>query len=160
MKTLIFIVVTYIFPPINTVFSHSNSKAEEVITHIDSKKDIADTASLNGQWFLQPLLASDTAAGKIPVLKINLSAGTFTGNTGCNTMNGSFQKTDTSLVFNQNIMTTKMACTGYDEAAFIKSLLRTNRYKIKKGVLILMFDATELSRWTRKPDRRIKINKA
>jgi heat shock protein HslJ len=121
---------------------------------------MADTGSLNGQWFLQPLLASDTAAGKIPELHINLLAKTFSGNTGCNSMRGSFQKTDTSLVFNQNMITTKMACTGYDEAAFIRNLLRTNSYKFEKDVLILMFDATELSRWTRKPDRKIKINKA
>jgi len=121
---------------------------------------MADTGSLNGKWFLQPLLASDTATGKIPELNINLSSHSFSGNTGCNSMRGSFQKTDTSLVFNQNIITTKMACTGYDEAAFIRNLLRTNSYKFEKGVLILMFDATELSRWTRKPDRKIKINKA
>ena len=123
-------------------------------------KCMADTGSLNGKWFLQPLLASDTATGKIPELNINLSSHSFSGNTGCNSMRGSFQKTDTSLVFNQNIITTKMACTGYDEAAFIRNLLRTNSYKFEKGVLILMFDATELSRWTRKPDRKIKINKA
>ena len=106
------------------------------------------------------MLSSDTAAGKIPELRFNLAGHSFTGNTGCNTMHGSFEKTDTSLVFNQNIVLTKMACTGYDEPAFVKSLLRTNRYKFEKGVLILMFDATELSRWTRKPDRKIKINKA
>lgn len=121
---------------------------------------ISDTISLNGQWFLQPFLASDTATGKFPELRMNLSSGSFTGNTGCNTMRGSFQKTDSSLVFNQNIVVTKMSCTGYDEAAFIRNLLRTNRYRFEKGVLILMFDATELSRWTRKPDRKIKINKA
>lgn len=125
-----------------------------------SHRVIADTGSLNGQWFLQPFLASDTATGKFPELHINLSAGSFTGNTGCNTMRGTFQKTDSSLVFNQNIIITKMSCTGYDEAAFIRNLLRTNRYRFEKGVLILMFDATELSRWTRKPDKKIKINKA
>lgn len=120
----------------------------------------ADTNTLNGQWFLQPLLSADTATGKIPVLQINLVAGTFSGNTGCNSMRGSFQKTDSSLVFNQNIVTTRIACTGYDEAAFLRNLLRANRYKIENGVLILMFDATELSRWTRRPERKIKINRA
>ena len=116
--------------------------------------------TLEGQWYLQPLLSSDTSTGKFPVLKFNVSSSSFSGNTGCNTMRGSFQKTDSSLQFNSNIMTTKMSCQGYDEAAFIKSLLRTNRYKIENGVLILMFDSTELSRWTRKPDRKVKMNKA
>jgi hypothetical protein len=53
-----------------------------------------------------------------------------------------------------------MNCTGYDEAAFIKSLLSTNGYKFDKGMLVLMFDATELSRWTRKPQKKLRMNKA
>ena len=141
----------------STVNANTPQTANHIIIHT---RTVADTNSLNGQWFLQPMLSSDTAAGKIPELRFNLAGHSFTGNTGCNTMRGSFEKTDTSLVFNQNIVLTKMACTGYDEPAFVKSLLRTNRYKFEKGVLILMFDATELSRWTRKPDRKIKINKA
>jgi heat shock protein HslJ len=112
----------------------------------------ADT-SLNGQWYLQPVLASDTAAGKYPTINFNIAKGTFTGHTGCNRMSGSFKRTDTSLVINENIMMTKMACPGYNEAAFKKALLSTNRYKKEDSVLILMFDQTELSRWTRKPYR-------
>lgn len=108
---------------------------------------------LNGQWYLQPVLASDTAAGRYPAINFNVAKGTFTGNTGCNRMSGTFKRTDTSLEFNERIMTTKMACTGYNEAAFIKTLLSTNRYKKQDSVLVLMFDQTELSRWTRKPYR-------
>jgi len=154
MQTLFFLLLIYGWSP-----APMSAPAHTNHFWVDAKC-IADTGSLNGRWFLQPLLASDTATGKIPELNINLSSKNFSGNTGCNSMRGSFQKTDTSLVFNQNIITTKMACTGYDEAAFIRNLLRTNRFKFEKGVLILMFDATELSRWTRKPDRKIKINKA
>ena len=160
MQTLFFILAMYILPPVNIIPAHTGHNTVDLVSHKWSKKNIEDTASLNGKWFLQALLASDTAAGKIPVLQINLSSGSFAGNTGCNTMRGSFQRTDSSLVFNQDMVTTKMNCTGYDEAAFIRNLQRTNRYKFEKGVLILMFDATELSRWTRKPDRKIKINKA
>ncbi|GAC1424695.1 MAG: hypothetical protein NVSMB7_00790 [Chitinophagaceae bacterium] len=158
MQTLFFILAMYILPLVKPVSYHPGHNTADMIIQTGSKKN-RDT-SLNGKWFLQPLLAADTAAGKIPFLQINLSAGSFMGNTGCNSMRGSFRKTDTSLVFNQNMITTKMICTGYDEAAFIKSLLHTNRYKIEKGILILMFDATELSRWTRKPDKQIKTNKA
>lgn len=154
MQTLLFFLLMHSWLPKSSVVSGDS------IYTIKNEKVIADTSSLNGQWFLQPILASDTAAGRIPELRFNLSSHSFSGNTGCNTMRGSFGKTDTSLVFNQNMVLTKMACTGYDEAAFIKSLLRTNRYKFEKGVLVLMFDATEISRWSRKPDRKIKINKA
>lgn len=117
-----------------------------------SRVQHADT-SLNGEWFLQPVLASDTAAGKFPSIKFNVSKGTFTGHTGCNRMNGSFTLTDSTLVISERLATTKMLCPGFNEAAFLKTLLNTNRYKREEGVLILMFDQTELSRWTRKPYR-------
>lgn len=113
---------------------------------------VADT-SLNGEWFLQPVLASDTAAGKLPSIKFNEAKGTFTGHTGCNRMSGNFRRTDTSLMFDERITLTKMACPGYNEAAFLKTLLNTNRYKREDSVLVLMFDRTVLSRWTRKPYR-------
>lgn len=112
----------------------------------------ADTA-LNGEWFLQPVLASDTAAGKFPSIKFNVAKGTFTGHTGCNRMNGTFKRTDTSLTINEHIAVTKMVCPGFNETAFLKTLLNTNRYKRDNDVLVLMFDQTELSRWTRKPYR-------
>jgi heat shock protein HslJ len=111
-----------------------------------------DTA-LNGQWYLLPVLAADTATGRYPAINFNVAKGTFTGHTGCNRMNGTFKRTDTSLVINERIMMTRMACPGYNEPAFIKTLLSTNRYKIKDSVLVLMFDQTELSKWTRKPYR-------
>jgi len=119
-----------------------------------------DTSKLGGLWFLQPVLASDTATGKIPRLEFNLATKRFSGNTGCNNMSGSFDFTDTTLQFNQRIVTTKMACVGYNEKAFLESLLRTNSYKLQNGMLILMFDQTELSRWTRKVAPKPVINKA
>jgi heat shock protein HslJ len=119
-----------------------------------------DTTKLGGIWFLQPMLASDTATGKIPRLELNLSTKRFTGNTGCNNMNGAFDFTDTTIQFNQRIVTTKMACIGYNEKAFIESLLRANTYKLQNGILILLFNQTELSRWTRKVAPRPMINKA
>ena len=121
---------------------------EDMLLH----RPAADT-SLKGEWFLVPVLASDTAAGKFPSINFNVARGTFTGNTGCNRMSGSFVRTDTSLMFNERIVLTKMICTGYNEAAFLKTLLSTNRYKRKDSVLVLMFNQTELSRWTRKPYR-------
>ncbi len=109
-----------------------------------------DDSSINGEWFLVPVLPSDVAGGKVPSIRFDVSKGIFSGNTGCNSMRGTFRKTDSSITFSDQIITTKMACIGYNESAFLKNLLRTNRYKIEKGELILLFDATELSRWTRK----------
>ena len=114
------------------------------------QKAIKDTTKLGGLWFLQPVLASDTATGKIPRIILDLSSRGFSGNTGCNEMKGTFEYTDSSLTFNQHITTTKMNCVGYNEKAFLETLLRTNRYRLENGMLILLFDRTELSRWTRK----------
>jgi heat shock protein HslJ len=119
-----------------------------------------DTTKLGGQWFLQPVLPSDTATGKIPRLVLDLSTKRFTGNTGCNNMSGQFDFTDSTLQFNQRIITTRMACVGYNEKEFLETLLRTNSYKLQSGILILMFDQTELSRWTRKVTPKPVVNKA
>src|SRR5687768_6485441 len=62
---------------------------------------VKDTSKLDGLWFLQPMLVSDTATGKIPRLEFNLATKRFTGNTGCNNMSGSFDFTDSTLQFNQ-----------------------------------------------------------
>jgi heat shock protein HslJ len=117
-----------------------------------SGQPLADTAAgLNGKWFLQPVLPSDTAAGKTPFIVFDESKHRFTGHTGCNNMSGRFRLSGKSLLIDSNIITTKMACPGYNEPAFIKSLLRTNGYKFDNGDLILLYDGTELSHWGRKP---------
>jgi heat shock protein HslJ len=120
---------------------------------------IKDTTKLGGLWFLQPVLVSDTATGKIPRITLDLSSKRFVGNTGCNEMRGTFEYTDSSFTFNRNITTTKMNCVGYNEKAFLENLLRTNRYHLENGMLILMFDGTELSRWTRKVTPKPVSNK-
>jgi len=122
----------------------------------------ADSMALEGEWYLQPVLPSDTAAGKTPVLHFDLKRARFTGNTGCNTMNGKFwfSANDSSLSFSEKLVTTKMACTGYNEKAFIKSLLHTTHFTISNGVLTLLAeDNSSLSHWARKPGTQPKVLK-
>ena len=114
----------------------------------------ADTTTLGGTWYLQPVLASDTATGKRPFLVFDLAKTRFSGNTGCNNMHGTFwfSKEDSSLSFSDKITLTKMACEGYNELSFLKSLRSTGRYRLQQGVLTLFADDhAELSHWTRKP---------
>lgn len=121
-----------------------------------------DTTTLAGRWYLQPALPSDTAAGKTPWLDLNLDLSRFTGNTGCNSMHGKlyFSKSDSSLSFADKIAVAKMACPGYNEAAFLKSLKNTARYTLHNGTLTLVGDdRTELSRWTRRPANTSKALK-
>ena len=146
----------------NAISSDSTTKTSASVDTIkrDSSMVLTVTTTLAGQWYLMAVLSSDTAAGKIPEINFNLSTSSFTGNTGCNRMSGKFQKTDSSIVFDKNIMTTKMACTGYNEDAFMKNLLRINRYRFDSNMLILLADGVEVSKWTRKPDRGPKTQKA
>jgi len=127
------------------------------------KKAAPDTTTLGGRWYLQAVLPADTASGKTPTLQLDLAKSRFTGNTGCNSMRGQFWsgKTDSSLSFSDKIVMTRMACTGYNEAAFLKSLKNVTHYRLSNGMLILLSDEkTELSHWMRKPASGPKALKA
>ena len=113
---------------------------------------IQDTITLQGRWELMPVMASDTATGKIPFLNFDLKAGKFSGNTGCNNISGDFLLKQDVFQFGENMISTKMACTGYNEKAFLDNLLKTNRYEIKNGVLQLMYNTTILSKGVRHID--------
>ena len=113
-----------------------------------------DSTTLGGSWWLQPVLPSDTAAGRTPTLHFDLGKSRFTGNTGCNSMRGQFwfSATDSSLSFGDKITLTRIACPGYNEPAFLRSLKNAAHYRLHNGVLTLFTDdRTPLSRWTRKP---------
>jgi hypothetical protein len=110
-----------------------------------------NNVSIDGLWYLRALLAADSATGVLPSISINSSTRSFSGNTGCNRMEGKLEKTDSTLRFMEPIAMTRRYCSGYDETAFLLSLKKANRYRVLNGDLILYFDATELSRWTRKP---------
>jgi len=141
----------------------SARKGDSVIPAAAVTKIANDTTSLGGKWYLQPVLPADTAAGKTPVLHLDLAKSRFSGNTGCNPMHGQFwfSKTDSSLSFSDKLLTTKMACPGYNEPAFLKSLKNTTHYSLQNGVLTLLSDGrTELSHWTRKPGNLPKAFKA
>lgn len=122
-----------------------------------------DSTVLQGDWYLQAMLPSDTAAGKLPMIHFDLKKSRFNGNTGCNNMSGKFwfSANDSSLSFSDKLITTRMACTGYNEKAFLKSLVATVRYKLIDGQLIFLSEENqELSHWGRKPASPLKPLKA
>ncbi|CAN5549180.1 hypothetical protein BH10BAC2_BH10BAC2_39620 [soil metagenome] len=151
MKFLFITMQILFFAACNTTTKEDNVQKDTLpATHDNSLDDTTNTVSLEGAWQLQPVLPSDTAAGKIPIFVFDLISKKFQGNTGCNNMSGSFYLENDSLSFGEQILTTKMACPGYNEEGFIQSLTKTNRYTIEKGVLQLMQEQNILSRWTRK----------
>jgi heat shock protein HslJ len=114
------------------------------------KSGINTDTTINGTWYLIPVLPSDTAAGKLPVLIVNLKKKQFNGNDGCNDISGTFTTAEDKLSFSDNIKGTKIECKGYDEKAFLHNFLLTSNYKIEDGTLSLMNGKTVLSKWSRK----------
>ncbi|HLZ87694.1 MAG TPA: META domain-containing protein [Puia sp.] len=146
--------------PAGTPSAH---KTDSVVPATTLVKAPPDSTTLGGEWFLQPVLPSDTAAGKTPTLQLDLGKSRFSGNTGCNSMHGQFWygNTDSSLSFGDKINMTRMACPGYNEPAFLKSLKNVSHYRLQNGVLTLLSDdRTELSRWMRKRATAPKALKA
>ncbi len=118
-----------------------------------------NAASLQGKWYLQAVLPSDTSAGRVPEINFDVHQNHFSGNTGCNAMRGNVHITDSTIAFDEQVVTTKMLCTGYNEQAFLKNLIRTDGYKIRNGMLILTVGGTGVSRWSRqiiKPKKTLK----
>ena len=113
---------------------------------------INESQNIAGSWILIPVMPSDSAGGKLPVINFNIAAQKFTGNSGCNSMSGSFQLSGSELKFNEQIISTRMACPGYNEKIFMDNLLKVNRYEIQDSVLSLMYNTTPLSKWSRSAD--------
>lgn len=72
---------------------------------------------------------------RLPEIRIMPGLGIFTGNTGCNSMSGSFNFNGTDLKIDNRIRTSKMACNEYDEGTFIADLLKADNYAINNNVL-------------------------
>ena len=122
-----------------------------------------DSTILQGTWYLQPVLPSDTATGKRATLQLDVKKSRFTGNTGCNNISGKFwfSASDSSISFSEKMVTTRMACPGYNEKAFLKSMLQVTHFKVENGVMTLIgSDNAELSRWERKPSAQPNTGKA
>lgn len=78
-----------------------------------------------------------------PTLEIYLNEERFSGNTGCNNMNGKLKTLHSTISFSE-IKTTKMFCVDVDETTFLTALGQVNKYKIEKMRLYLFEDDKEL----------------
>ena len=74
---------------------------------------------------------------RTPTLTINAANRVFSGNTGCNSMSGSFNFSEKDIQFGRNINTSKMSCNEYDETAFISGLKKADNYTLNGNILEL-----------------------
>lgn len=74
---------------------------------------------------------------RTPTLTINAANRVFTGNTGCNSLSGSFNFSEKDIQFGRNIATSKMSCNDYDENVFLTALKKADNYALNGNMLEL-----------------------
>ena len=97
-------------------------------------------ASLKGSWKLQFLWGVDSSKLRPGNLEFDTNAGTFSGNTGCNAIGGKFTFKKDVIVFDKSMITTHMACPGYNDRNFTDLLLKVNKLTINNKTLELSQD--------------------
>ncbi len=100
-----------------------------------------DTARARLNLTYKDTMALDTAVQPFaywkrnPTLIMNGAKQVFYGNTGCNSMSGTFNFSAKDIQFGRNIITSKMACNDYDELTFLSALQKADNYTLNGDTL-------------------------
>jgi heat shock protein HslJ len=97
-------------------------------------------AELDGKWMLENLWGIDSNHLRPAFITFNFDSLSFSGNTGCNSISGKFSFKNELLIVSRQIISTKMACPGYNDKNFINVLLKVNRFNIDNQKLELSQD--------------------
>ena len=116
-----------------TIGCSSNKKSADTLLH-----DIWVLESIDGQTYSRV-----ESQSLHPTIEIYLADERFSGNTGCNNMNGKLTVDGNRISFS-DIVTTKMFCVDVDETSFLSDLGKANNYKIEKMRLYLFEDEKEI----------------
>lgn len=152
--------------PVDTTMNSMDSASQAAMsTSVPSDRTASTKKDFGGKLYDTSTHFFDTAAfretvnasykpfnywQRVPEMKILADLGIFTGNTGCNSMSGSFNFSGNEMKVNPNIRTSKMACNEYDESAFLTSLVKVDNYSINNGMLELKKGNTTVLTFTRK----------
>lgn len=96
--------------------------------------DLSGTWQLKGLWGIENL-----KTGKAFII-INFNDKVFTGNSGCNIIDGKFSLNNNLLVFDKNIKIVKNECSSFNDKNFISMLLKINKFEIHNSILELTQD--------------------
>lgn len=97
-------------------------------------------ADLTGNWALKSLWGIDDSKIGKGSIKIDFENKTFSGNTGCNDINGTFSIKGDLIIFDKNISIAKNNCPAYIDKKFIEMLMRVNKFNTHEGILELSQD--------------------
>ena len=126
---------------------------------ISSKKTntgMSDSSKLNGTWELNYLSGSSIAfdglyPNKKPIIKLDVTNKTVSGNTSCNSFNGPIKLDGNKISFADPIAMTRMMCQGDGETVFIQTLQKINTWSINDGnTLNLILGDIAMMRFTKK----------
>lgn len=129
------------FDPKNPPATDSTQKSKT-----DSSTTFNSAASpkgIDGKWKLISINGKSPDIKEFskgaPELDIRENDNKFSGNTGCNNINGAAEINGNYISFAKYV-TTRMSCPGNGEQEFIDALRVVDSYKIEKGKLLLISD--------------------
>ncbi|HEY6437575.1 MAG TPA: META domain-containing protein [Ignavibacteriaceae bacterium] len=118
-----------------------------LMTFCSSGSETTTNPLINDIWALEFLKGVDyqpkSSTQERPIIEIYLNDRKVTGNTGCNSMNGSVVVEEDQIQFS-DIITTKKFCSESIEQEFLIALGMVNNYKIEKLKLYLYEDDQEI----------------
>lgn len=115
-----------------------------------NRKGLYDSAQARLNMDYQSTSIADTTVEpykywkRIPSVTFNATRLVFTGNTGCNSMSGSFNFNNKDIQFARNIATSKMSCNEYNENTFLTALQKADNYTMEGNILELKQGSTKL----------------
>ncbi|MBE7171755.1 MAG: META domain-containing protein [Williamsia sp.] len=121
-----------------------------------SNQPMPPAPSLSGAWELNYISGRRIAfeglyPNKKPFVQFDQDAGRVSGNTSCNSFAGPFKINGSSISFAEPLATTRMACPGEGEQAFLDMLKKVNGYAITDGkVLTFLIGDVAVMRFAKK----------
>lgn len=133
----------------NNVFKYSANATYNNSYYTGCASLMVNVNSIAGAW---EFLSSDSLqiGQKKPSLNFDIIKNNVAGNSGCNSMAGTFKLSGNSLSFNNDFISTKMWCEGYDENKFFGLIRRVDSYQIKNNQLHLMQGSKNIMVFKRK----------
>jgi len=117
------------------------------MTFCTSSSETTINPIINDIWALEFIKGvdyqPDSSSKERPIIEIDLKEKKVTGNTGCNSMNGTVTVEEDQIEFS-DIITTKKFCSNSIEQEFLIALGMVNNYKVEKLKLYLYEDDQEI----------------
>lgn len=113
-------------------------------------------SQLGGTWELNYISGPRIAfnglyPGKKPIIKFDIAAKRFSGNTSCNSFSGQLVADDAAINFTKPFVMTKMACPGEGETTFVEMLKKASTYSITNDTTLnFMMGDIAIMRLTKK----------